>query len=483
MDENEARALGQGLAEGLGSALAGALDATIGATAIEQARKEQQEQERQEELADTRDKALQSCRYRWKMQRQKVVELATGGVSDYCRSLQQCISFAAERSGLVPADLNYLERYNALHKTADRKVLLSRIEKTISEAEAIVDKVPLYDPPTFFADCAQRFRESMVLMENVKVGEPASGKETEEAKQRASALADALAGGNKAALDNYSNALESLLSQVDKLFDKQLKDNPLSEHFAGKDNDDKFKELEEFEDLLDKIAADADEQLAASCAASARAVAGMTVPLDDLPKFEGKVTCELRFDPDAVAEIAKEVRKAFAKYQHVVMDNGVYAAFSDGSDFGKCRERYAWRVVTWLFGDDCCDSYRSNVDGIASTIEEDDIEGGDSPTRCLEKLQKANAKRYMGILDDDFSIHVDAFWYGFRKLMEFSTGLLDVDTKEFQAYVTALEEAAKIRTKAIAALMDEQQATDFANRVSKLEKTPWADVIPVEGVE
>ena len=477
MDEKEVQALGRGLSEGLGSALAEALDATIGATAQEQARKAREEEERKQELADMKNAALNSCRCSWKRQRQEVVDHAIGGVRDYCASLRQCVTLAAERGDSLPKELNYLERYNALHKTEDRKVLLSRLDGTISAAESIVEKVPCYNPPKFFADCAHRFRESVLLIGGVKAGEAASGKETQEANQRADALADALSAGNKAALDNYSNAMGSLLSQVDKLFDEQFAGNPLS---CAPSQEDDYAEFDELEHFLDKVTASANEQLSASCAASAKAVTGMSVLLSDLPEFEGEVTCELQYDPGEIMEVAKEVRKAFAKYQRVIMDNGVYAAFSDGSDFGKCQDRFAWFLNSWWYGGDCHDDYRNDGSGIASTIEEDDAEGGDSPARCLEKLRKANAKRYMGILDDDFSFHVDAFWYGFRNLMEFATGLLKVDVGEFQAYVCALEEAAEVRTKAIAVLMDDKQAKDFAKQVVELEKTPWAGVVPAE---
>ena len=107
---------------------------------------------------------------------------------------------------------------------------------------------------------------------------------------------------------------------------------------------------------------------------------------------------------------------------------------------------------------------------IATNIEEDDVEGGDTPERAAEKLRQLNAKRYFGMLDDDYAEHVDAFWYGFRKLMEFASGLYEVKSRPFAKYTGALQDAAVKRARALGVMMDELQLKDFRKQVKRLQR-------------
>lgn len=96
---------------------------------------------------------------------------------------------------------------------------------------------------------------------------------------------------------------------------------------------------------------------------------------DAVPEFRGTFKSFSRADPGKLAGLLAEVRRAFEKYRRVVEDNGPFS--------------------------------------LHPTV---DVETDEKLAECVDAMREANAKPYLGILDDDFTDHVDAFWYGFCKL-------------------------------------------------------------------
>lgn len=98
-------------------------------------------------------------------------------------------------------------------------------------------------------------------------------------------------------------------------------------------------------------------------------------------------------DGQKVSELLAEVRKAYEKYHRVIDDNGPFALHATGE-----------------------------VD--------EDVKLGQE----LERLREANAKPYLGILDDDFMDHVNVFWEGFYKLGTLCEGRADVNLTPVLSY-------------------------------------------------
>ncbi len=74
-------------------------------------------------------------------------------------------------------------------------------------------------------------------------------------------------------------------------------------------------------------------------------------------------------------------------------------------------------------------------------------------------------------LDDDFDGHIEAFWYGFKKLMENVNGLYRMNPSAFNQYCNDLAEDAKQATlEAGAASMDAHQVDEFCKAIEELEK-------------
>lgn len=199
---------------------------------------------------------------------------------------------------------------------------------------------------------------------------------------------------------------------------------------------------------------------------------------DGLPAFTGEVVSAGHYDAAEVLELARLIRSSFATYRKVVEDNGVFAAFSEGSDYGRCKG-YSFGFAGW--DDYSCEEFDFRVaaymgtrpgasggQGIPSTVEEDDCEGGDTPARAIERMREFNRRRYYGMLDDDYAVHVDAFWYGFRKLMEFANDLVEVDDDQLCAWRSDLRDALVASAREFAVHMDDEQTDAFIGDVSAL---------------
>lgn len=112
---------------------------------------------------------------------------------------------------------------------------------------------------------------------------------------------------------------------------------------------------------------------------------------------------------------------------------------------------------------------REPVHDIPCDVEED--EGGDSLEKSIERMQEFNSKRYWGMLDDDFDGHIEAFWYGFKKLMENVNGLFRMNPAAFNQYCNDLAEDAKQATLTMGARsFDAHQADEFCKTIDNLAK-------------
>jgi hypothetical protein len=112
---------------------------------------------------------------------------------------------------------------------------------------------------------------------------------------------------------------------------------------------------------------------------------------------------------------------------------------------------------------------RKKVKDIATDVEED--EGGDSLAKSVERMRDFNKKRYWGMLDDEFDEHVEAFWYGFKKLMEGVNGLYRLNPSAFNKYCNDIAEAAQEAAIEVGAgYMDTHQADEFVKEIDSRAK-------------
>ncbi len=474
MEEKDAEALGRGLAAGLAEALAGALDQTVGSTGKDARRRAAKEQDRAETLRQMRDEALADCRERWKGDRKRCASTAERAVRSYCVSVRKGVFEKGKDDPRVPENINYLRRYDALRKVESRSVIVERLEQTLDLADKVLANTASVDPGAYFAEAADAYRDQVLKLEGVAISEPKCDEAEEHAEQQERSIAEALRFGDDAASASYEDALAAFDGQMEKEFaDEVSAFAELSSLVAADDAEGDFEgQLDALSEKLVEVEERMAKRYAESCAASAALVTGGRMGLGDLPRFSGTVTCECQFDLHEVTAFAAEVRRSFATYKQVVCDNGVFVAFSGGSDFGYCNADLgsfgSWLSCVLSTPDDEDAELQRGERGIPSAIEEDDVEGGDSPARATEKLRQLNQKRYFGLLDEDYDIHVDAFWYGFRKLMEFTNGLFKVDLREFSAYCKALQDSAEKRARALGVLMSEDQARDFDDQVKTL---------------
>lgn len=124
---------------------------------------------------------------------------------------------------------------------------------------------------------------------------------------------------------------------------------------------------------------------------------GAVLTDDVAPAFAGTFKTWSRADAQKLAELLAEVRRAYAKYRRVAEDNGPFALHAVG-----------------------------------------EVETGEKLAECVDEMRAANAKPYLGVLDEDFMDHVNAFWFGFCKLGQLCEDRAEVDAAPLISYFNNL---------------------------------------------
>ena len=170
---------------------------------------------------------------------------------------------------------------------------------------------------------------------------------------------------------------------------------------------------------------------------------------DELPTFPGVPAGEAGERPEDVRALAQEVDISFTRFSEVVGDNGLYAAFPGSYGFTACDEQDA---CGWGEDDEtdvecrdppeapACGMWLVDEDAPRVPLRIQEEPGGDSTERAVQRMRAFNRRAYHGFLDDDFEEHVDAFWYGYAKLMQASNELVTVDLRPLAAWCDAADE-------------------------------------------
>ena len=203
-------------------------------------------------------------------------------------------------------------------------------------------------------------------------------------------------------------------------------------------------------------------------------VAGSTVEPSSLPEL-ACVACEAACDAGLLAELLAQVKKSFETYRRVVADGGLFSAFGTGSPHGICSGLSYFDYDSRLDEDVLVGEYdgatRHNVRrevAIPELVEEASAEGGDSLEVAVARMREFNGRRYDGVLDEDPARHVNAFWYGLKKLSQCCEAAVRVDERAWDCFIDKVQFAYDDPVGRLAAQMDEKQAAAFVAAVDAL---------------
>ena len=384
--------------------------------------------------------------------REERAELVCEAVDEACAKARDEMLEALGRDAAMVKPINYVERYNALRAVGDSGVVAQKLELTLDQADALLEKLPGSDVSGALERAAASYAERISGFANIVVGEPdleASGELIDLEKS----LTDKM--------ERVSREVGGDLSDlVHRAFDEVAGPTSAAEaEVAERRQQERTEDKERRERLLDALRT----AIAAARKATiedARRVAGAK-PAFGLPEpFVADFAREDTSVPTQLTELAREVRRSFATFKEVLGDNGVFAAFAGTGSYGSCNGR------SWFWDDEF--EYTgerpgaTELEGIECGVDED--QGGDSLERCIERMREFNAREYWGMLDDDFEQHVDSFWYGFSHYMDELGTLCRVDMRPFKRYCKDVDGRLRNACWELALRMDDVQAKDFAKK-------------------
>ena len=453
MDAEEIAAL----AAGLGKAMVEGMAANdIAREERTTARKQEQAQERDAQATMKRCyDAMERIRKEEADEDQRMVQPAVEEVEAYCDAVKSEVLKGLKHDVRMPSTINYLERYNALVGMQDRKEVLRLIDLTIDAAEKIVQSAAVVDAPAALGDAAFNYAQRVARLNGILVGKPA-----DDASQAPQGFATSQGGADgagtaEAAEQAFLAALGDMSPLEAEVLRMQRDSNARAQKVSAK--------IAEASNAAKSAAAQMRRARAAR-------VEGEAFHVGDIAAFTGKASAEMQHDQAQLLELVELVRTSFKTFSQVVRDNGLFAAFSEEGSYGSCS---GYVFDDW-WNDDLEDEYIGLKPGegkygdIATDVCED--KGGDSLERTIERMRTFNKQRYWGMLDDDFSQHVNAFWYDFKKLMQNTNTLFKVDLQAFNAYLDAVRDQAKSAAASFCSRMDHSQVSEFCNEIKKREK-------------
>lgn len=203
-------------------------------------------------------------------------------------------------------------------------------------------------------------------------------------------------------------------------------------------------------------------------------VAGSTVEPVSLPE-PACVACETACDAEELSELLAQVKKSFETYRRVVADGGLFCAFGSGSPHGICRGSSYLDYDSRLDEDVLVSEYdgatrhdvRREV-AIPELVDEASAEGGDSLEVAVARMREFNGRRYDGVLDEDPARHVNAFWYGLKKLSQYCEAAVRVDVRAWDCFIDKVQFAYDEPVGRLATQMDDKQVEAFVAAVDAL---------------
>lgn len=203
-------------------------------------------------------------------------------------------------------------------------------------------------------------------------------------------------------------------------------------------------------------------------------VAGSTVEPVSLPGLVC-IMCETGCDAGELAELLAQVKKSFETYRRVVTDGGLFCAFGAGSPHGICRgssyfdydDRFDEDVLVGEYDGATRHNVRREV-AIPELVDEASADGGDSLEVAVARMREFNGRRYDGVLDEDPARHVNAFWYGLKKLGQYCEAAVRVDESAWDCFIDKVQFAYDEPVGRLATQMDDKQVAAFVAAVDAL---------------
>lgn len=203
-------------------------------------------------------------------------------------------------------------------------------------------------------------------------------------------------------------------------------------------------------------------------------IAGSSVEPVSLPGPVG-VVCEMGCDAGLLAELLAQVKQSFETYRRVVTDSGLFCAFGAGSPHGICSGTSYYDYDSRCDEDVLVGEYdgttRHNVRrevAIPELVEEASAEGGDSLQVAVARMHEFNGRRYDGVLDEDPTCHVNAFWYGLKKLSQYCEAAVRVDERAWGCFIDKVQFAYDEPMGRLATQMDDKQVAALVAAVDEL---------------
>lgn len=203
-------------------------------------------------------------------------------------------------------------------------------------------------------------------------------------------------------------------------------------------------------------------------------VAGSTVEPVSLPE-SACAACETACDAGELSELLAQVKKSFETYRRVVADGGLFCAFGTGSPHGICcgtsyldyDSRLDEDVLVGEYDGATRHTVRHEV-AIPELVDGASAEGGDSLKVAVARMREFNGRRYDGVLDEDPARHVNAFWYGLKKLSQYCEAAVRVDERAWDCFIDKVQFAYDEPVGRLAAQMDDKQVAAFVAAVDEL---------------
>lgn len=203
-------------------------------------------------------------------------------------------------------------------------------------------------------------------------------------------------------------------------------------------------------------------------------IAGSMVEPVSLPE-PARAAIETACDAGELSELLAQVKKSFETYRRVVADGGLFCAFGTGSPHGICcgtsyldyDSRLDEDVLVGEYDGATRHTVRREVT-IPELVDEASAEGGDSLKVAVARMREFNGRRYDGVLDEDPARHVNAFWYGLKKLSQYCEAAVRVDERAWDCFIDKVQFAYDEPVGRLAAQMDDKQVAAFVAAVDAL---------------
>lgn len=387
-------------------------------------------------------------------------ESAVRAVDGYVRRVEgAALASARKRAGVV-GPLQMERRYAAFLRMEDKTELLARLEQTLAFIEVKLRANTADRVRAAYDAAGALVLQGAARLSDVRVADAvpldADLLCTQLEQMRCSADATDLAG------------------MITATFESELAATGSQD--AGASAGDVASDVALERELTNVRGAAQRARLAAQAYRAERAtrVAGSTVEPVSLPE-SACAACETACDAGELSELLAQVKKSFETYRRVVADGGLFCAFGTGSPHGICcgtsyldyDSRLDEDVLVGEYDGATRHTVRHEV-AIPELVDGASAEGGDSLKVAVARMREFNGRRYDGVLDEDPARHVNAFWYGLKKLSQYCEAAVRVDERAWDCFIDKVQFAYDEPVGRLAAQMDDKQVAAFVAAVDEL---------------